>query len=585
MARSWRMLGLLCSMAWMWAGALLGVQLALELDPQSLVTDHPITADIVVTHADSEKIDPSSLLVGTLSIAAEKVSESTSGKEVKTVLRFTLPPQPSGLHLLPALSLKVGDQRFTTVAQTYSVGSAPNITGTGTVNFTMPNMGQGGVYGSTPKGDAWIKFESVVQGPKILYPGQKTVVGYRYIYHGNISLDEEKTPLLSAEGFRKIGETHASEYVDQSFNTLQALQQIEATEPGEFAFPEGYLKGTAYISKTNPLEKAQTIPLEAKAAPVTLTVKAFPAEDKPKSFNGAVGNYEFNVRMLTLPEVTVGGKITLSLEITGAGDLTDLPMPDLCCQPGFSGNFQQSDIPPIGVVKEHTKYFVADMRPLTAGIKEIPSIEFSFWNPETGHYEIKHSQPIPITVLKANTPYSSALQKDSNVKPFPVEGAPQEEEKFPKESSQPQPAEINTSAHIGESSLSSRQFSNAWVLLLIPLLLIFIWYQYQLKRSQAKKEATPVIISQSAQWLKKAEMAGQDVSQVSHAVERALINLLYEKGQISSPEINAQQLPAEGKSGKVRHFITSLEEQRYTGSLQLTAQQILQQGQELYYEL
>src|SRR5207245_2665730 len=96
--------------------------------------------------------------------------------------------------------------------------------------------------------------------------------------------------------------------------------------------------------------------------------------------------------------VSVGDTVQLQVEIQGVTNLTELHLPLLQCQPGFSGFFQTSDLPPLAEVKEKTKFFYIELRPLTSFIKEIPSIELSSFDPKTEKYVMQNSSAIPITV-------------------------------------------------------------------------------------------------------------------------------------------------------------------------------------------
>ncbi len=99
--------------------------------------------------------------------------------------------------------------------------------------------------------------------------------------------------------------------------------------------------------------------------------------------------------------------------------------------------------------------FCRRYRPLSPALKEIPSLEFSFWNPEEGRYVSLRSQPIPIAVYPANTPYSQALQ-DSALKKAPAaeETLPADDSaRWPAVRSEPEPVEISSNQPLAGSDL------------------------------------------------------------------------------------------------------------------------------------
>jgi hypothetical protein len=555
------------------------IQVSVELEPATLRSNQEIVGIISVTHSAADKINLQNTMLGDQKLAVTVLDEQAAFGGIKTRLGFSLPAQAAGLHLLPVIRVEVGGKRYATTQQAYSVGNAPKASAVPATASTAADIKTTNVYGTSARDEAWIKFESVVDGKTTLYPGQTTWVGYRYYYRGTIKLEKETAPLLHAKGFRKVGEPVIKEYQDKSFNLRQVLQQIAAVEPGVYTFAEGNVTGTALVPPTLGQPGGGTVqPIQAIAAAVTLNVSAFP-DGAPTSFNGAVGtNFEFAVRLLSLAEIAVGDKFTLSLDIKGSGDLSEVPMPEICCQPGFSGNFQQSDIPPIGVVKGQTKYFVVDMRPLSPAIRAIPSVEFSYFHPEQSRYIALRSASIPVTVHPADTPFNKGFQESGE--PI-IDTKLEEEDLWPKGSSEPQPLEIISNEPLSSSDLKSPYLSNAWVLLLLPLALAVLWYQRQLKLvEQRPKKASEEPVSR--QWMQKALASEGDFAAAYQALERAFLHLLLEKKQIDSADITPQQLSSEGDCGKVRDFLCKIEEQRYAGHGAVEVEHMVDQGKLLF---
>src|SRR5262249_12112481 len=71
-----------------------------------------------------------------------------------------------------------------------------------------------------------------------------------------------------------------------------------------------------------------------------------------------------------------------------------------------------------GEESEGRKRLIFSLIPLTSFVKEIPSIEFSSFDPLSGKYVIRKSNPIPITVL----PAARQLQKQETVLAPPLAG-------------------------------------------------------------------------------------------------------------------------------------------------------------------
>lgn len=540
---------------------------SVELDKQPLPSGKEIYGRLTIIHEPSQHIDLENIKIGTSPLRVSVKSIDKIGKEEKVVLEFKLPPQEKGLQVLPVISIPVGGSSVATVSQTYMV------------NGGIPSSSSA-KYGMTKQQNTiWLKLETFIEGKSTLLPGQRTIVGYRYIFNGNIQLGDEFLPLLEADGFKKIGEPNIQDLKENRFAIRQVAQEIEADKPGEYQFPESKVAGNVYTTVAG--QQTLQDKIEATAPPVTITVKAFPDENKPASFNGAIGNYTFNVRLLSLPEVSVGDKLTLSIEMTGKGDLDDLPMPEVCCQPGFSGNFEQSDIPPAGIVKGDSKAFVVDIRPLSEKLTEIPSLEFSFYNPDTNKYVALKSTPIPITVHPSDT-YNKALQSaetPANEDKSPAQKASPKDEQEPTKG-----IEISGNVRLSNDDLHDRLFSTWWTLIIIPLIAAALWLQTQMKKALENKNLSQNT-DNSETWMKNAKSAGNDLAKISHSLDRAFIHLLKEKGLIESTDITPHELSTEGAVGDVREFLIGIEENRFAGKGNLSPQKVLSDAQKLYDDI
>ncbi|MDX1953599.1 MAG: BatD family protein [Verrucomicrobiota bacterium] len=139
----------------------------------------------------------------------------------------------------------------------------------------------------------------------------------------------------------------------------------------------------------------QLRPLQLHSLNIPVQVQPLPQQQVPSSFTGAVGNFSMTVN----PSVTntaVGDPITLSIEIKGSGALHAIQLPELRW-PGFQLYPSTSTIQPeddLGI--SGSKTFEQIIIPEDSTIVSIPSLEFSYFNPETRQYRTLKSQPIPL---------------------------------------------------------------------------------------------------------------------------------------------------------------------------------------------
>ncbi|MFG0266286.1 MAG: BatD family protein [Rhodopirellula sp. JB055] len=143
-------------------------------------------------------------------------------------------------------------------------------------------------------------------------------------------------------------------------------------------------------------------PIRAKAETDSIEVRPIPSEGRPAGYNGAVGKYTI-VTQATPQSVEAGDPVKLKIGITGDGPMDLVRCPQLSTLPELTADFKVSDQPLPGFVQDNMKVFAPTIRPKHEGVKEIPPIEFHFFNPETESFEVVRSKPIPLQVRASET--------------------------------------------------------------------------------------------------------------------------------------------------------------------------------------
>jgi len=130
----------------------------------------------------------------------------------------------------------------------------------------------------------------------------------------------------------------------------------------------------------------QTVNYTAKSNTIKIHVIPLPAKDIPKSFNGAVGDYTMNSQISTT-NVKTNDPISLKINISGSGNIPLLNMPEINLPQGFDKYEPKTSeqINRAGSVSG-TKTFEYLIVPRAPGKKEIPPIQFSYFNPAKGTY-------------------------------------------------------------------------------------------------------------------------------------------------------------------------------------------------------
>ncbi|TWU39948.1 Tetratricopeptide repeat protein [Novipirellula aureliae] len=127
-----------------------------------------------------------------------------------------------------------------------------------------------------------------------------------------------------------------------------------------------------------------------------------PTAGRPADYRGAVGRYQIATQA-SPTTVDAGDPITLNIGIAGTGPMELVQAPPLDELSELTADFKVADEPLAGFVRADTKLFSTTIRPRREGIKQIPAIRFSFFDPETESFQTVKSEPIKITVSKSES--------------------------------------------------------------------------------------------------------------------------------------------------------------------------------------
>lgn len=148
------------------------------------------------------------------------------------------------------------------------------------------------------------------------------------------------------------------------------------------------------------------------SAPVSFDVAPLPTEGRPASFSGAVGQFRVTSE-ISERHATAGDPLTLRLHIEGNGNFDRVSDSMLHDVPGWktydpTSRFKSSD--DIGFAGE--KIFEQPLIATQAGHFELPPVEFSYFDPNSGRYETARTSPesVEITPAPAGSSVAQALR-------------------------------------------------------------------------------------------------------------------------------------------------------------------------------
>ncbi len=135
-----------------------------------------------------------------------------------------------------------------------------------------------------------------------------------------------------------------------------------------------------------------------KGNEMTMVVRSLPMKGRPIGFQGAIGTFTSESR-IDNKRVSLGDPVRLVFEISGTGNFAAVPAPEINSNEKFkigppSFSFEGNQI----TKHEGKQSFEYIVTPLVAGLHEIPSIEFSYFDPIQESFVSASTLPHPLQV-------------------------------------------------------------------------------------------------------------------------------------------------------------------------------------------
>jgi hypothetical protein len=145
--------------------------------------------------------------------------------------------------------------------------------------------------------------------------------------------------------------------------------------------------------------RGETVSVSSK--PLKVNVQPLPNAGRPADFSGTIGRYSITATA-DKTEVEVNQPVTVKIEIRGVGNIKAIAEPTIPDLPDFR-IYQASVDESINRVKDKlggTRTFEEVFIPRRPGLLEIPSIEYTCFDPEESRYRRISTKPITINVTR-----------------------------------------------------------------------------------------------------------------------------------------------------------------------------------------
>lgn len=171
----------------------------------------------------------------------------------------------------------------------------------------------------------------------------------------------------------------------------------------------------------DPFRRGDIYQYNAKSNTVKIDVLPLPEENKPVSFKGAVGKFDFKAT-IDKSKIKTNEPISLKITISGVGNLNLLQPPDFELPSGFEKYEPQitdqiNRLNKISGVKT-IEYLLI---PRISGTREIKPILFSYFDPDAKRYIELKSNPFYLTIEQGDSAGSYYITQKEGVKQLGVD--------------------------------------------------------------------------------------------------------------------------------------------------------------------
>lgn len=243
------------------------------------------------------------------------------------------------------------------------------------------------------------------------YPGQQVTLTYHLYTQVNVTgLQLQENPPLTGFWVENLEVSSKPTAVPKVVNGKEYLDYV-VKKQALFPNTAGKLKilpSTFAISVKSTGDFfglfGQTDTLYRKTKEIGLEVKPLPAQNRPQGFNNAVGSFAL-AGELNKSEAAAGDAVSLRVTLSGRGNLKEIPdiplptMPDLTI---YSSKREDNVRPVTGDLIGGEKTWEYVIVPKIPGDHTIPSISFSYFDPERESYETVITTPMPLKVSRGS---------------------------------------------------------------------------------------------------------------------------------------------------------------------------------------
>ena len=358
--------------------------------------DRPVQLEIKIQNARITR--PPTIFANGLSINFAGTSSRTQilNFQATTIVTFTyiVTPTKEGVFEIPSIEVSAGGKTYRTSSLTLKV-----------VHNDSSNA-------SRPSASDKPYFAELVVPKESAYVGEQIPIELRFYFNQRIQYQpypQGQYPIIDGEGFvtKKYPEPSEKQFElnGRPYRVVVYKTALTGVKPGKLELQsanQSFLVSTPFGSRNapgfvDPFEDYQQQVIDVKTNGASIDIKALPTTDRPASFSGAVGDFALSTTAQPTKTRT-GDPVSMKVTIKGLGNFDRMESPTVTNTDGWrtyqpSEETEALDDLGLSAVKTFSYPLVAE-KPAT----NLPTVEFSYFDPNAEKYVTLKSAPIAIEV-------------------------------------------------------------------------------------------------------------------------------------------------------------------------------------------
>ncbi len=325
---------------------------------------------------------------------------------------FIIQPLKPGTYTIPPLSISAGKETIQTKAITFKVTS---------VGQKQPSKGVK-TEGSADENEiAFIRLTKVSKH----YSGEVVPITIKAYFNQKYRANINSLPILKTDGVVMSPLSNQPEQTQEELDgqiysvltwdtTLSGIKtgnhpilfELDATlnlpqQRRMSTFGGSSLFDDSFFN--NFFGGFQQKPIKVVSPDLHFEVSELPTADQPDNFTGAIGDFRL-ITSASPGQVEIGEPITLTIEIKGKGNFDRVESPVFPSTPDWKTYSPTSDYSSEGNIFSGKKRFEQAIVAKNSRLRHIPSLSFSYFDPEKELYKTISSKPIPIKITEPDLP-------------------------------------------------------------------------------------------------------------------------------------------------------------------------------------